>query len=309
MKNISTVKLIAIFAVLILVYFAIDFFGGKERSKSFKAILVEIDTAKVSKVEIDSKGKSLELVRENQRWKTGIGSGKFAPAVSSSVNQMLGSLLRIKPSRLVAKDSKKWKEYQVDSAGTRVRVFEGDKPALDLVIGRFGIQGQREFFTYVRLYDDHEVYAADNFMGISFGTEPADYRNKQLLKLTTDSLTEIQFNYPADSAFSLIKTDNKWTLGSQQVDSAAIAGYFNDIRYINSPKFVDDVPAATLNTPDLSIVFKENNGNEITVNAYRHPTYTWILHTNLNPQSNFSDNAIFKKLVKNKGSFLGAPGK
>ncbi len=302
-KNISTIKLAGILIGLVVIYFAVDYFGGKERSKSFRENLVEIDTAKVSRVEIESKGKTLELVRENNKWKTAIGEGKYAPATSRSVHQMLGSLLRIKPSRLAAKDPSKWKEYQVDSSGTRVKVYEGEKPALDLVIGRFGIQGQREFFTYVRLSGEDQVYAADNFMGISFGTDPADYRNKQLLTLTTDSLVQIRFEYPADSAFTLTKMDNQWELGSRQLDSATVAKYFSDIRYINSSGFVDDVPPGALESPAFSIVFKENGGKEISVQAYQHPTHKWILHSSLNPESYFSDEKAFEKLVRNKSSF------
>jgi hypothetical protein len=144
-------------------------------------------------------------------------------------------------------------------------------------------------------------------MGISFGTDPADYRNKQLLTLTTDSLTEIRFEYPADSAFTITKTDNKWMAGSQPLDSASVAKYFNDIRYINSSDFVDDVPAGALTTPALSVVFVENNGHEISVQVYQHPTHKWILHSSLNPESYFSDEKAMKKMLRSRQSLLNPP--
>ena len=55
LKNISSLKMIGILAVLVLVYLGFQFFGGKSRSKSFKAEIVEIDTAKVTKMVIESK--------------------------------------------------------------------------------------------------------------------------------------------------------------------------------------------------------------------------------------------------------------
>ena len=202
LKNISSIKMIGILAVLVLVYLGFEFFGGKSRSKSFKTELVEIDTAKVSKLIIESRGESLELIKENNAWKVSVGDGKYAEAQKSNVKSTLNSLLTIKPSRIVAKDSEKWKDYQVDSAGTRVQVFEGSKNTLDLVIGRFGFnqqamqqqqmmggQGMQQFFSYIRLQNEEEVYVADNFMGMSINSDASGYRNKQLLSLTTDDIS------------------------------------------------------------------------------------------------------------------------
>ena len=95
LKNISSIKLIGILAVLILVYLGFEFFGGKSRSKSFKAEIVEIDTAKVTKVLIAAKGETLELIKENNAWKVSIGEGKYAAAQKSSVKSTLGSLMTI----------------------------------------------------------------------------------------------------------------------------------------------------------------------------------------------------------------------
>ncbi len=303
-KNISTIKLIGILAGLAMIYFAVDFFGGKGRSRSFREELVEIDTAQVNKIVIISKGKSLELLKEEGNWKTGIGGGNYASAQTSSINDLFATISQIKPSRIVAKSPEKWKEYQVDSAGTRFQTYENGKLTLDLIIGRFGIHGQREFFTYVRLFSENEVYAADNFMGMSLRTNSADFRNQQFLTLTADSLQEVHFNYPADSAFILEKTNGKWMLNAHQLDSTNITGFFNDVRYMKSSGFVDDVPANILNTPTLTIIFKENSGDKISISAFRHPTYNWILQSSLNSDSYFSDNSIIDKLLKNKDSFI-----
>jgi hypothetical protein len=305
-KKISSIHLLGILIVLVLVYLGLEFFGGESRSKSFRETLVDIDTAAVSRLLIDSKGKMLELKKEGGAWKVGLDGEKYATAQESSVERTLGSLMGIKPARIATKDPDKWKDYQVDSAGTRVQVFEGGKNSLDLVIGRFGVQGQRSFFTYVRLRDENEVYAADNFMGISFGTEASDYRNKQILSLTTDSISEIRYNYP-DSAFTLVHADSLWYIGSQLADSASTANYLGDIRYVSNSGFVDDVPASALVSPTLSMVIKEKNKPEITIKAFKHPTHQWIIHSSVNPDSYFSSDEIFAELFVSKGDLLSPP--
>lgn len=319
LKNISSIKLIGILAVLLLVYLGFEFFGGKSRSKSFKTELVEIDTAKVSKLVIESKGESLELIKENNAWKVSIGDGKYAAAQKNNVKSTLNSLLTIKPSRIVAKNPEKWKDYQVDSAGTRIQVFEGGKNTLDLVIGRFGFnqqamqqqqqmmmgsRGMQQFFSYVRLQNEDEVYVANNFMGMSINTDASDYRNKQLLSLTTDSISQIQFNYPADSGFVLSKVDSTWSISGSQPDSAATASYLSDLRYVNNSNFVDDVPASALVSPTVSMNIKQNGKGDIMVKAFQHPVHKWIINSSENPLAYFADEELVKKLFIGSGKLL-----
>jgi hypothetical protein len=311
LKNISSIKLIGILVVLVLVYLAIEFFGGRSRSKSFKAELVEIDTAKVTRVLIDGKEDDLELIKENNAWKVSIGEGKYADAQKSSVKNTLSSLMSIKPSRIAAKDPGKWKDYQVDSAGTRVQVFEGKKATLDLIIGRFGVnqqamqqqqqmmmggRGMQQFFSYVRLNDEDEVYVAENFMGMSINSDASSYRNRQLLSLTTDSIASIQFNYPADSAFVLTRQDSTWTIFGTQADSASVASYLSGIRYLSNSNFVDDVPPSALVTPTLSMNIRQNGKADVEVKAYQHPEHQWIIHSSSNPVAYFADESLVDKL-------------
>ncbi len=316
LKNISSIKLIGILATLVLVYLGFEFFGGKSRSKSFKSELVKIDTAKVSKLIIESKGENLELLKENNKWKVSIGGGRYAEAQKSNVRSTLGTLLTIKPSRIAAKNPEKWKDYQVDSAGTRVQVFEGGKSTLDIVIGRFGFNqqamqqqqqmmmggrgGMQQFFSYVRLENEDEVYVADNFMGMSINSDASGYRNKQLLSLTTDSIAEIQFNYPADSGFVLSNANSKWMIFGANVDSTAIASYLSDIRYLSNSNFVDDVPSSALVSPTVSMNIKQNGNVDIIIKAFQHPVHKWIINSSENPLAYFTDEELVKKLFIGK---------
>jgi hypothetical protein len=264
---------------------------------------------------LENKGKNLELIQEAGTWKVGVGGGKYVPAQKSAVKSMISSLLQVKPSRLVAKNPEKWSEYQVDTSGIRVTTYESGDKTLDLIVGRFGMknqngapqnymQNQNSFYTFVRLSEDEEVYAADNFMAMSLQTDPAAYRNKQLISALTDSIAEIQFNYP-DSTFKMIKNGSIWFVAGQQIDSASAAGYLNNLRYVSSSGFVDDVPEAALTAPafNLTIVQKGQEEN-IIVNAYQHPEYKWILSSTKNPHSYFADEAVFNKIFKRKNYFL-----
>ncbi|MEQ8685354.1 MAG: DUF4340 domain-containing protein [Imperialibacter sp.] len=235
----STLKLLGVLGILIALYFVVQFTTDRGRSKSFRSELVKIDTSAVTRLQIKAGGEQLVMEKEAGKWKVNTATGKKVAATSSSVKGALNSLMSVKPSRLVAKDDSKWKDYQVDSAGTRVEVFEGGEKTLDLVVGRFNMEGQRQFSTYVRLFDEPEVYSAANFMGASLSTNSASYRNQQLARITKDSVYQVTFEYP-DSAFTLSKTDGKWLLDGQPADSANTAKYLQGIAYLSNRNFADD---------------------------------------------------------------------
>ena len=118
-------------------------------------------------------------------------------------------------------------DFQVDSSGTRVKIFEGNKEALDIILGRFGVEGQRSFYTYVRLADENDTYVANNFMSMSISSSPDGFRMNEVFQLSKDSLTTIAFNYP-DSAFTINKSESgRWIIEGQPVDSSnTIQGIF-----------------------------------------------------------------------------------
>lgn len=317
LKKISSIKMIGVLAVLVLVYLGIEFFGKKPRSKSFKSEIVTIDTAKVTRILIDGRDANLELKKEQNAWKVSIGEGKYAEAQKSSVKGTLNTLLSIKPSRIAAKSPEKWKEYQVDTSGTRVQVFEGSKNTLDLIIGRFGFNqqamqqqqmmggrgGMQQFYSYVRPYNENEVYVAENFMGMSINARSADFRNKKLLSLTTDSIASIQFNYPADSSFVLARQDDKWNVFGTTADSVSVAEYLSNIRFVNGSDFVDDVPPAALVSPAVSIKIVQNGKADVEVKAFQHPVHKWILHSSENPASYFTDEQLMERIFVGRRTF------
>ena len=159
----------------------------------------------------------------------------------------------------------------------------------------------QQFYSYVRLNNENEVYVADNFMGMSISPDPNNYRNKQLLSLTTDDITKIQFNYPADS-----EVDSVWSIFGSQPDSAATADYLSNIRYVNNSNFVDDVPASALVSPTVSMNISLTNEPDVMVKAFQHPEHKWIVHSSDNPMAYFADEELVKKLFVGREKLMTA---
>lgn len=293
----TTPRLLIILAGLVAVFAIIKVTKNTSRSKSFRTELVAFATEEADKITISTPDQVTNLYKEGEAWKVETEQG-VKDALEGSVTSMLNTLNTIEPSRLAARSESKWKDFAVDSSGTRVSVFAGKKSLADIVLGRFGVEGQRSFYTYVRLTEDEDVYVADNFMKMSVSSTPNDFRNNVLMRLNKDSLTSITFNYP-DSSLVLSKQDGKWYRGDLPADSAAVAGYLSKLNIVSSRGFV--APSNNLN-PDLSVSFGFTDKPEIQISAYKSEE-DWIITSTENPEEAWSEQALFDKVFAASGKF------
>ncbi len=298
LKNLSNLKLLLLLGGLIVVYLIVEWTNSSSRSTSYREVLVEIDTAKVTRLMVKAPDKTSDVTKVAEGWELTLPSGKKVAATEGSVKSSLGALLSIKPSRLVAKKQDKWKDYQVDSAGTVVEVYEGGEKTLDMIIGRFNMEGQNSYSTYVRLAGEDEVYSAKNFMAFSVSADPASYRNSVLMRSNKDSIQQITFNYP-DSAFVLTREASGWTKNGQAADSAAVASFLSGLSFVSSRKFYDETDQ--LVTPALSVTI-ESTDNEVEVKAF-DVHGQWVLNSSENPESYFNDESLISKLLKSDNDF------
>ena len=318
-KKMSTTSLLVILGVLVLVYLGIEFFGKKERSSSFREELVEVDTSKISNIQIFGND-TLNLQRgEAGIWQVENDNGKMVEAQGSSVRNLLNTLTSIKPSRIATKDKAKWNEYNVDTAGTRVLVYEEGAKTLDLIVGRFGFdqnamqqqqmqmmggRGMQQFYTYVRLNGENEVYVADQFMGMSISTDATNYRDTRVWQLITDSINSIQFQYPADSGFVLQRSGERWQVHGDPTDSASIVQYLNNIRNLNASEFADEVEATDLTQPFFSLMIEGSLPAQLEF--YQHPRYNLVFTSSRNPEPIFADpdSTVYSRVVTGKTELL-----
>ena len=119
-------KLIYVFVALLVIVVLVLTVGTKKES-TFKQDLVNIDTSNVSKIILYPKSqqhKEVKLFKQKDGWFVETAKNKTKPVPESKVKALVNQLSMIKPIRLAARSESKWKEYQVDSTGTRVEAYE-----------------------------------------------------------------------------------------------------------------------------------------------------------------------------------------
>jgi hypothetical protein len=293
MKGNLTIKLLVGLLVLSAIYGVIKLTSGSSRSKSFREVLVDIDTAKVTRIEIESGGAKTILKKESEGWIVG-ENGKRA--TSSSVKGLLTNLQTIEPSRLASRKEEAWSEFQVDTAGTRVKVYQGGDAALDLVIGKFGVEGQRAYFSYVRLSEDKDTYVANNFMSMGIGKSDADYRNGQILKLKKDSINSVDFKNP-EGTFTLEKqANNQWVIGGVPADSASVTEFLNGLTFVSSKNFAD----ADITNSSQQVIVHLASSADVTLES----DGASLIRSSQNEMEIFQDQQVYEKLFKSPTDFV-----
>ncbi len=295
-----------IFGVLVIIGLFLFVFDGGKNERTFREVLVDIDTSAVTEILIYPKSQNhqeVKLYKDKVEWRVTLPSGGNAKVANQRISSLFEQLLDIKPKRLAARDESKWTELQVDSTGSRVKVFQGSKLSLDLVIGRFSFQQPRTMNTFVRLYNDKDVYEVDGFLDMTFNQGANIFRDGTVIKSDVNSWSQIQFTYPADSSFQIIKTGNNWLLNGKATDSLKTANYLNRLANLSNSNFIDDVRIDPVSTPTFSLNITTSDLKFIEVKGYLDST-SIVIHSSENPEAWFDGTSLSKNIFVGKSSFL-----
>ena len=295
MKAMNTSKLFTFLVIISLVFVIIKFTKNPDRSNSYDEVLVDFDSQLVDKIKIENENEQVILEKISGQWKVKVGQ-KQHEAVKSTVEAFLQTIQTIKPSRLASRSVERWADYNVDDTGTRV-IISGDKDVfLNIILGRFAFEGQRTYYSFVRLVDDNDTYVADNFMKMSLVSQRDDFRNNRVANFRNDSLTAIDFIYP-DSAFSLIKKEIYWFKNNVEVDSIKFKKYHDDVQFIMSKSFAS---SDSTSVPSHEVIFHFSNRSEIKITGSLEQG-GWLIRSSENKDEAWKDPVLMEKIfISNK---------
>jgi hypothetical protein len=295
-----------IFGVLLLVVVFLFLFEGGKNERTFREVLVDIDTTAVTEILIYPKSqehKEVKLFKEGENWQVTLPSGGTAKVPDQRIKDVFKQLLDIKPERLAARDESKWNELQVDSTGTRLKVYQGSKLALDIVLGRFSFQQPRSMNTFVRLYNDKDVYEVEGFLDMTFNQGANVFRDGTVIKSDFNDWQQLQFTYPADSSFKMVKSGNRWLIDGSKADSAKTVNYLKRLASLSNNNFKDDIKIDPKSTPTFSLNITTSDLQFIEIKAFKDSA-SFVIHSSQNPETWFDGSNLSKTIFVGKSSFL-----
>jgi hypothetical protein len=305
--------LIAILAVTVIIKIP------KEQA-TLKSKIFSLDTSLVSRIILYPKisnGKAVEFSKIKDKWI--VKQDKIISATQAgAVQNLFNEVLDLKPQSLASKDKSKWKEFDLtDSLATRIKFLDKkDKNLADLMIGKFtfkkadnpyaGYNGNNiQMTSFVRVYNEIEVYAVDGMVSFSFNIKFDDWRDKTFIKANRNDITNVRFIYPADSSFNLVKKGNSWQISDQTADSVIAANYTASLGLMNGETFRDNYKPDQ--PPVYQLTVEGNNLLNISVRCYKGDGIDeYLLNSSLNPDVYFTSkkNGIFDKLFKPESYFI-----
>ena len=294
------------FGILLVAAVLIFVFQSGKNERTFRDVLVDIDTTSVTEVLIYPKSQNhleVRLFKDKDEWRVTLPSGGTAKVTNQRMSSLFAQLLAIQPKRLAARDESKWSELQVDSTGSRVKVFQGSDISLDLVIGRFSFQQPRTMNTFVRLYNDKDVYEVDGFLDMTFNQGANIFRDATVINSDYNTWKQIQFVYPADSSFQLVNNGNTWLLNGVKADSAKTINYLNRLRNLSNTTFIDEPTINTNVTPKFSLNITTSDMNFIELKCFVDSSSS-IIHSSQNPEAWFDGASLTNTIFVGKPTFL-----
>ena len=285
MKKFNNKILVLSLFALIAIFLLTKTFRSPSRESNFNTELFKVDTSKITEIRIRPQKDTLRefrLIKGKPNWSV-IREDIKANAQPYLVNNLLQSLLTLKPQRVATRKKEKWDQYQLeDSTSSEVLVLSGDEKQLRLRVGK-EVSGS----TYVRVNDEPEVYALQGYLQGQFDKRFTDWRNQSFLRIEKDRITKLTFQYPSDSGFVMEQKNKTWMIENEKLDSTKVAGYFNQIRSMDHDLFADRfVPDKD---PDVTLILTSDSGGDVVVKGWKRSFSDWILNSTHQPEVYFLD--------------------
>ncbi len=178
-RKISNAQLLTAFLALLVIVAILKFWPSQEKGGTLKTQMVKpMDSGKVNKLvllpEFDTTNQ-VKLEKKEGDWE--IKRGKQYKAVDKKrMERALEDLfVNLKADKLVSREKSDWEQYEVDSTGTLMRIFEEGELHDEVVLGKLNFQNRNQAFHYVRNKNDSSVYAVDAYLKRSLKGKPEDW--------------------------------------------------------------------------------------------------------------------------------------
>lgn len=275
----ATKTLALLFAATLALALATSWSWSTTSSAAFQNELLAVDTSAVQAVQIERSAPSaIRLERTSDGWAVAPGDTSVTyPASLQSVDQLLSTLPSLEVSAVATRQPDKHPRYGVDSTGTTITMLgDGGEALGSLIVGRTRIrrsqQGQGRSpmrrrrrggtpITYVRSPDRPDVYSIEQSLRSLTSRSVDDWRDKQIWGLTRNDIQRVDFQYPADSSFTITRVSGSdttsapdaWVSAGDTLAESQVSSLMNSLTSPRADGFVEDKQPKVLGDAPFTI--------------------------------------------------------
>jgi len=293
----NTWILIGVLAALIVAaYFVMQRPGESSSPESSGATLVDFDSAAVDRLEIRSPNGLAVIEREGGAWM--VTTPVHYRADDATVASTLSSGKRIELKGLVSSNPQKRGLFQVDSAGTMVRIFEHGAEKAVFWIGK---PSPSYTETYVRREGSNDVYLASGIFSSSFSRRTNEWRDKTIFRTDQDAISAVTLRF-GDTTLALTRQDSIWKIGDDAAKTDIVKSFTGALANLQADDFID---TAVSPMPPLTLQI-EVGGTQIRLYKLKEGDQ-YCVQTSAAPQLFQVNSWRASQLIKRKKDFLGGP--
>lgn len=265
----ATKTLFIIFISLVVLTALVKWTSGPSSSEAFRSTIVEVDTTQVNKIRIEKPAEDQTILLEERSsgWMVARNdNGTQYEADRGMVKRALEDLIDLDVKAVATRDPQKFTRYKADSTGTKVSLFNNDELLASVIIGAPQFVSQREFNNYVRPADEETVYSVEGFLESTFNRNLDQWRNKQVWDIDRESITRVDFLFPADSSYSIERVDEEdWVSRGDTLNQSQVNSVLRRLSSLRTSGFVDSLSTSAFGTERYAIQFQLREGGQKTI--------------------------------------------
>ena len=187
-----------------------------------------------------------------------------AEADNREITSLISTIVNMKLNRILDEQNQNLTNYGLDHPTIEVTLTFGNQEE-KIVVGDDGVMANT---LYVQRGSDQQVLLVDRWIRGSLTRTVFDLRNKNILSIAQDKVTELELKYPKDR-FLMTKEQNQWWIKepkSARADNSIINNLLLTLSNLRATGFIDqeDEKSRTqdeFRTADLIATIKDNDTN------------------------------------------------
>ncbi len=303
--NKSIKILLAVFAVLIAIYFLFFRTGEKVSTEKLDAKLFVADSSKIDKIEIVKNSETIVLEKSGNQWK--LTKPINYSADTTNINLMLRDLKNFTLESVASENPAKFNSYLDSVNNSKISTYQEGKLLGTFILGKT----QANDNSYIMKPDENRILLASNLTAALFTKPSKDYRNKFIVAIQPFSVNKVSFKSTDSNRvdFTVLKDSiNKWKIDSDSVSSSVMEGFLNILANFNTDDFKDTV-MTTFPVPTYTVTLS-GAGQPTVINLYKEPSAdpntpaAYITQVIGNNQLFRLFGALATQLMKKKSDFI-----
>ncbi len=256
--RVSTV-LVAVLAILIVVFLAVRFGGGRRGGE--KPLFPDFEPAEAARLVIVGGENTAVLTESDGVWS--VASEDSLPAEAGVVEDMLGRVAGFSRKDIISSNPEKQNLYQVDSAGVFVGILDARGDTLvRFVVGKPGPDYQS---TYIRDAQSGDVVLAPGYLRAVFDRGKRTWQDRTIYALEPDTMEEIKIGRSGASLTLRRNPAGEWFISepeSSACNQDRVARLVRSLAYLRCDALAGrmPIPASGLAEADSAIGFRTAEG-------------------------------------------------